>query len=119
MKRILLDNQDEAVIRFFQSLPAGAQGSMVELNGVVLARVVPITPLPEDDGEWTEAKNERRCELVDKDIDGTLTPPEAVELLVLQQAMLKYRNKVVALAGPESNEEADRVLLARTMSSKT
>ena len=58
---------------------------------------MPISPLAEDDGEWTEAKNERRCDLVDRDIDGLLTPAEAVELLLLQQAMLKYRNKVTSL----------------------
>ena len=97
MNPILLDNQDEAVKRFFLSLTADSEGSVVELNGVALACLVPMACAPEDDGEWTEAKNERRCDLIDKEIDGTLTPAEAVELQSLQRAMLAYRNKVAPL----------------------
>ena len=97
MNHILLDKQDEAVKRFFLSLTADAQGSVVELNGLALACVVPVSPATEDNGEWTEAKNERRCDLIEKEIDGVLTPAEAVELQGLQKAMLKYRNKVAPL----------------------
>ena len=97
MNHILLDRQDEAVKRFFLSLTADAQGSVVELNGLALACVVPVSPAAEDDGEWTEAKNERRCDLIDKEIDGVLTPAEAVELQGLQKAMLKYRNTIAPL----------------------
>ena len=97
MNHILLDKQDEAVKRFFLSLTADAQGSVVELNGLALACVVPVSPAAEDDGEWTEAKNERRCDLIDKEIDGVLTPAEAVELQWLQKAMLKYRNTIAPL----------------------
>jgi len=97
MNHILLDKQDEAVKRFFLSLPADSQGSVVELNGLALACLVPVSLASQDDGVWTEAKNERRCELIDKEIDGTLTPAEAVELQALQQAMLQYRNKVAPL----------------------
>jgi hypothetical protein len=97
MNHILLDKQDEAVKRFFLSLPADAQGSVVELNGLAVACVVPVSSSPEVDGEWTEARNERRCDLIEKEIDGTLTPAEAAELQALQQAMLKYRHKVAPL----------------------
>jgi hypothetical protein len=97
MNHILLDKQDEAVKRFFLSLPADAQGSVVELNGRAVACVVPVSPSPEENGQWTEARNERRCDLIEKEIAGTLTPAEAVELQSLQQAMLKYRNKVAPL----------------------
>jgi hypothetical protein len=97
MNHILLDSQDEAVKRFFLSLPADSQGSVVELNGLALACLMPVALASQDDGAWTEARNERRCDLIDKEIDGTLTPAEAVELQALQQAMLKYRNKVAPL----------------------
>ena len=97
MNHILLDKQHEAVKRFFLSLPADSQGSVVELNGLAVACVVPVSPAPEENGDWTQAKNERRCDLIDKEIDGTLTPAEAVELQALQQAMLSYRNKVAPL----------------------
>jgi hypothetical protein len=47
--------------------------------------------------EWTDAKNHKRCELVDKEIDGTLTDEEAPELMVLQVEMLAYRRKIAPL----------------------
>ena len=97
MNHILLDKQDEAVKRFFLSLSADSQGSVVELNGFALACVVPVSPAAEDNGEWTEAKNERRCDLIDKEIDSTLDPAEAVELSRLQAEMLRYRRKVAPL----------------------
>jgi len=97
MNHILLDHQDEAVKRFFLSLPADSDGAVIELNGLAVACLVRVTSAPEDNGEWTKAKNERRCDLIDREIDGTLTPDEAVELQALQRAMLAYRNKVAPL----------------------
>jgi hypothetical protein len=41
---------------------------------------------------WTAAMNSRRCDLIDREIEGTLTPDEADELLSWQAAMLAYRN---------------------------
>jgi hypothetical protein len=46
------------------------------------------------DDEWTEAKNTRRCDLLDKEIDGTLNAAEAKELAELQQHMLRHRRRV-------------------------
>lgn len=97
MKHILLNMQDEAVKRFFLSLSADSQGSVVELNGRTLAYLMPVSLSSQDDGGWTEAKNERRCDLIDKEIESTLTPAETVELQSLQQAMLNYRNRVAPL----------------------
>ena len=50
-----------------------------------------------DDSEWTDAKNERRCDLIDKDIEGTILPSERRELEELQQQMLAYRRKMAPL----------------------
>lgn len=98
MHHIPLDSQDEAVKRFFLALAVDPHGSVVELNGKAVACVV---PLPAQNGEreseWTDTKNERRCDLIDKEIDGTLTPAEAVELHGLQQEMLRYRHRVAPL----------------------
>jgi hypothetical protein len=47
--------------------------------------------------DWTDAKNDRRCELVDRQIGGTLTPDEAAELADLQQQMLRHRDRVAPL----------------------
>jgi DNA-directed RNA polymerase subunit F len=48
--------------------------------------------------EWTDAKNERRCELIDRKFDGPpLTPTESAELAQLQEEMLRYRQRVAPL----------------------
>jgi hypothetical protein len=110
MNHILLDNQDEAVRRFFLSLPADSEGSVVELNGLALACLVPVASAPEDNGEWTKAKNERRYDLIDKASDGTLTPAEAIELPARQRAMLAYRNKVAPLPIAAARQLHDELL---------
>ena len=62
---------------------------------------------------WNDAKNDRRCELIDKevasfascctshttrpDIEGTLSSNEKDELAELQNQMLAYRRKVAPL----------------------
>ena len=98
VQHIALESQDEAVKRFFLSLTVGVQGSVVEMNGQPIACLVPVAANgKDDDGEWTDAKNHRRCQLIDKEIDGTLTPQEVAELQQLQRAMLRYRHKVAPL----------------------
>ncbi len=74
VNHIALDKEDEAIKRFVLSLPVGASGAVLELEGRALACVVPIVaePVPAN-GAWSEAKNARRCELIDKEIDGTLS----------------------------------------------
>ena len=44
--------------------------------------------------EWTEEKNARRCELIDKEIEGTLTHEERIQLDDLQREMIEYRRRV-------------------------
>ena len=69
MNPINLDRQGEAVKQFFLSLPVDPEGAVVELNGQALARVVPIAAANNghaDDEAWTNARNERRCELIDR-----------------------------------------------------
>ncbi len=99
MNHILLDKQDEAVKRFFLSLPADAQGSVVELNGHAVACIVPPPKATNGAAEaWTDAKNNRRCDLIDREFDGPpLTPAEVVELADLQEGMLRYRQRVAPL----------------------
>ena len=89
VNRIALDKEDEAVKRFVLSLPVAANGSVLELEGRAVACVVPVVAEPvEADGAWSEAKNARRCALIDKEIDGRLSAAEAVELHWLQREML-------------------------------
>ena len=47
--------------------------------------------------EWTEANNQRRCELIDRKYEGSLTPAEEAELAVLQDGLQRYLDKVAPL----------------------
>jgi hypothetical protein len=49
------------------------------------------------ESKWTDAKNDRRCELIDREIEGTILPVEKRELDELQNQMLAYRRKVAPL----------------------
>lgn len=50
-----------------------------------------------EEERWTEAKNKRRCELVDSEIDGTLSSSEKLELQRLQAEMLACRRELAPL----------------------
>ncbi len=96
--RINLDSHGEAVKEFFRALPTDPGGSTVELDGHAIARVVRLRESgnggPADAGPWTEAKADRRSFLVDRQIDGTLTPEETAELAALQQEMIRERRRL-------------------------
>ncbi len=101
MNHVNLNRQDEAIKRFFLSLPVDSEGSIVELDGHVVAHVFAAEETAdgngEDDGPWTDAKNARRCDLIDKEIDSRLTPAETRELQDLQRQMLRHVDRVAPL----------------------
>lgn len=99
MKHINLNGQDKSVRDFVLSVAADPDGSVLELDGRPVARMVPADQNGDSAaaGEWTDAKNDRRCELVDRKIAGALTPGEAAELAHLQQQMLSHRDRVAPL----------------------
>ncbi len=111
MNHIALDKEDEAIKRFVLSLPVGANGAVLELGGRAIACVVPVVAehLEEQSG-WSEAKNARRCALIDKEIDGTLSAGEAVELHVLQREMLAHRRKIAPLPLAEVRKLREELL---------
>ncbi len=45
-------------------------------------------------GEWNETRNARRCDLIDKEIDGTLAAAERIELELLQRQAVAHRDQV-------------------------
>jgi hypothetical protein len=105
VNHVALDNEDEAVKRFVLSLPLAGSGSVLELEGRAVACLVPIDEEPVDaNGAWSEAKNTRRCALIDKEIDGRLSAGEAVELHRLQREMLAHRHKVAPLPLAEARQ---------------
>jgi hypothetical protein len=49
------------------------------------------------DSEWSDAKNARRCELIDRKIQKKISAKEAVELADLQRALGAYLDRVAPL----------------------
>jgi hypothetical protein len=98
MTHINLDVAEESVRRFVLALAHDPAGSVLEMNGRPVAWVVPAGATPADGDEpWTEAKNQRRCDLIDRKYAGQLGPDEAVELARLQDEMLRHRQRVAPL----------------------
>jgi hypothetical protein len=50
-----------------------------------------------NEGDWSDELNERRIELIDKDIQGNITPGERAELAELQRQAVAYRDWVAPL----------------------
>jgi hypothetical protein len=100
MNHINLETLPEPVRKFIRGLSAAPEGSVIEDGGQPVVRVTPI-PKPSKvfgpDGEWTEAKNRRRCDLIDREIDGTMTPDERAELEGLQRELDRYVDAVAPL----------------------
>jgi len=85
-------------------LAAVAGGTVIERGGTPVGRWVPIsTPTP-DDGEWTDAKNHRRCELIDRIIEGTITAEERDELDLLKRQLRSHVRAVAPLPLDEARE---------------
>jgi hypothetical protein len=101
MTHVNLDTQPEVVRQFVLALSASADGVVLESEGRPVACVVP--PPKSTDGasaqaeEWSEEKNRRRCELIDRKYDHSLSPAEEAELALLQDAMYRLVDKVAPL----------------------
>ncbi len=98
MTHVNLDSLEEAVRQAVLAFALDPSGVVLESDGRPVAWVVPV-PTPSGKGEetWTEVKNQRRCELIDRKYAGSLTSTEAVELAHLQEQMLRHRRRVAPL----------------------
>ncbi len=98
MTHVNLDGVDESVRQFVLAVAGDPSGSVLEMAGRPVAWVVPAAPSAAKGTEaWSEAKNQRRCDLIDHKYAGSLTPPETVELAQLQEEMLRHRQRVAPL----------------------
>ena len=95
MKRIELNKQPELIQQFFRTLSADPEGILVELNGRPLARLVPVpTRKPSKSSSlWSSDQEDRREFLIDRELEGSLTPEEGEELKVLQRQMNEYLHR--------------------------
>jgi predicted nuclease with RNAse H fold len=101
VEHIHLDGQPEVVRQFVLSLSDHPDGAVLELSGRPVACLMPPPTTTNGTaaypGDWTEAKNSRRCELIDRKYASALTPKEGAELAGLQEEMLRYRQRVAPL----------------------
>jgi hypothetical protein len=113
MNHVNLDAYDTAIKQFILSLTPNPQGSVLEVNGRPVACILPVvaTELTDD---WDAAKDARRCELIDREIAGTLAPDEVTELQALQAAMLRHRRRVAPLPLDEARRLHQELLLKAT-----
>lgn len=75
-------------------IDADRRETFVLLTSDDFQRVEPFLGYSPDDGEWTDAKENRRRELIDKDIAGTITAEEQAELTVLDRQGNAHYDKV-------------------------
>jgi hypothetical protein len=98
MTTIRWETIPEPARQFIRSI-ASPEGAVIEEDGRPSYRVLPYPkPLADAaDPEWTPADNQRRCDLIDKDLDGLLTPDERIELEALEGRLDRYVNVVAPL----------------------
>jgi hypothetical protein len=110
MNHVNLNTVSETVRQVILSFTAG--GTVFELDGRPVACLIP-PPTPADDTEeWSNTKNARRIYLIDKEIDGSITSEEAIELEALTRQMRRYVDKVAPLP-LESARKLHQELLAK------
>ena len=116
MNQVNWDAMTEPVQQFIRGLVIAPEGSVIVRNGEPMVRVMPVPKATNGrpaDVEWSAAANERRCVLIDREIDGTLTLDERIELEDLQQQLRRYVNRVAPLP-LESLRKLHRELLEKT-----
>jgi hypothetical protein len=104
MTRLNLDTADEGVRWFILSAVLTEEGSVLELGGRTIALLVPASSSGPEEPR-TEAKNRRRCELIDRKYAVGLAEAEALELARLQEQILRHQEQVA----PWPVEEARRL----------
>jgi hypothetical protein len=99
MTHVNPDAQPEVVRQFVLALSAPGEGAILESAGRPVACLVARPQFTEtaQPEEWTEEKNRRRCELIDRKYDHGLSPAEEGELALLQDARHRFIDKVAPL----------------------
>lgn len=95
MKHVNLNTVSENVRQVILSF--SANGAVFELDGRPVASLIPQQSDTDEQTEWNTARNDRRCQLIDKSIASTITPEESVELDRLQTQMGRWLDQVAPL----------------------
>ncbi len=122
MNHLSLDEQAENVRQFLLSLSLDREGTILESSGRPVVCVVPL-PVAQNghhDEPWTDAKNDRRCDLIDRQYSGEpLTPGEIVELDQLQQELDRYVDRVAPIPLEATRKFHQELLLKAGQKTKT
>jgi hypothetical protein len=94
MTELTLESLAEPVRDFLRSLPTDNGETVVVAGGRAVFR---IRPAADTAAGWADERNARRFELIDRDLDGTLSPVEAAELESLQVEFRRHRRRVAPL----------------------
>lgn len=99
MTTIRWETIPETARQFIRSIALSADGAVIEEDGRPSYRVIAYPkPAPDaPDPEWTTADNDRRCDLIDKDLDGLLTPDERLERDTLDARLDRHVDRVAPL----------------------
>ena len=110
MVRVIpVDLPDPDLKRFFESVEPTPEGAVYQVAGGEVYFVKRREDHPTYDG-WTDVKNDRRADLIDRKVAGTITPNEETEFGDLQEQMLRYRDKVAPRPLEELRQLHERLL---------
>ncbi len=87
----------ESVVQFLERLEPSTEAALYEMHGRRVYFVVRPTSDASEHIPWSSSRNERRCDLIDKEIAGTITPEESIELIELQVQMRRFVDEVAPL----------------------
>ena len=64
---------------------------------------------------WSEEKNDRRYDLIHKEVDGTINEEECAELVILQKQVMDHLNSIhpLPLPPPELLERLEKLEKAK------
>ena len=112
MTTVNIDSLDASARQLILSLFQGPEGAVVESEGRTVGLAVPIDEVKNGSGgPWTDEKNNRRCDLIDKKYATGLTRDETVELARLQHEMYAHVRRVAPLPLEEARRLHQELLL--------
>jgi hypothetical protein len=91
------DSMPEPMRQYIRVMEVPPEGRVIEAEDGQPALKVFAYPKSTPNAEWTSGENDRRCDLIEKDLDGQLTPQEQLELELLEARLDRYVNRVAPL----------------------
>ena len=101
MNHFRWESLSEPLREFFRSLAGSPDGAVIEENGRPMFRVMaypkPTATAADQGPAWTAADSRRRCELIDLDLDGRMSPKERLELEDLEARLDRHVDTIAPL----------------------